>query len=193
MGLISRVSSRTYRPNLRSRARPIKKRPKMPVDQEKLKKMQAKAAANRVGGKGTARRKFKATPKSSGMNSDSQKLQMNLKKIANTPIDGIDEVNMFKDDGSVIHFKNPSVLCLPSGNTFTVAGANETKKISEMPQILNQLGLEGLQAWAKSAETSKMLNEMSGGMRNNAAAAKKLGLDSYNIASFDQQEEEDVE
>lgn len=165
----------------------------MPVDQAKLEKMKAKAAANRMGGKGTARRKFKATPKSSGLNSDSQKLQMNLKKIANTPIDGIDEVNMFKDDGSVIHFKNPSVYCLPSGNTFTVAGANEQKKISEMPQILNQLGLEGLQAWAKSAETSKLLNEMSGGMRSNAAAAKKLGLDSENIASFDQPEEEDVE
>lgn len=166
----------------------------MPVDQAKLDRMKAKKS-NQLGGKGTARRKHKIQPKSSGLNSDSQKLQMNLKKIANTPIDGIDEVNMFKDDGSVIHFKNPSVFCLPSGNTFTVAGANECKKISEMPHILNQLGLEGLQAWAKSAETTKILNEMSQstGMRNaQANAAKKLGLDDH-IGSFDEPEEEGVE
>jgi len=166
----------------------------MVIDAEKLKKLQnSKPAGARAGGKGVARRKQKIVPKSTGANSDSKKLQMQLKKIIPSNLDQIDEVNMFKDDGSVIHFKNPAVHCAQGASTFTVAGQNETKKISEMPHILNQLGLEGLQAWAKQADTSKMLNELSGGaLRQQQAAAKSLGVDA-DVGSFDQPEEEDVE
>lgn len=162
----------------------------MPVDPEKLKKLQAKSA-NRLGGKGTQRRKQVPQSKKQQINSDSKKLQASLKKIANTSLDTIDEVNMFKDDGSVIHFQNPAVFCAPGSNTFTVAGQNVTKKISEMPQVLNQLGLEGLQAWAKSAETAKLLQDMG----NNEAMAKKaaeMGLQNK-LASFENPDADDVE
>ena len=66
-----------------------------------------------------------------------------------------------------------------------------TKKISEMPQVLNQLGLEGLQAWAKSAETAKLLQDMG----NNEAMAKKaaeMGLQNK-LASFENPDADDVE
>ena len=56
-------------------------------------------------GKGTPRRKVKKVPKSSG--SDDKKLQTALKKLPVQPIQAIEEVNMFKEDGNVIHFANP--------------------------------------------------------------------------------------
>jgi len=40
---------------------------------------------------------------------DDKKLQSNLKKLSVTNIPGIEEVNMIKEDGTVIHFNNPKV------------------------------------------------------------------------------------
>merc|ERR1712210_191583 len=60
-------------------------------------------------------------------------------------IPGIEEVNMIKDDGSVIHFNNPKVQASLAANTFAVTGHAENKQITEMlPGILNQLGAESL-------------------------------------------------
>jgi hypothetical protein len=56
-------------------------------------------------GKGTPRRKVKKVHKSSG--TDDKKLQTTLKKMNVQPIPGIEEVNMFKSDGNVIHFSAP--------------------------------------------------------------------------------------
>jgi nascent polypeptide-associated complex subunit beta len=56
-------------------------------------------------GKGTPRRKVKKVHKSSG--TDDKKLQTSLKKMNVQPIQGIEEVNMFKEDGNVIHFAAP--------------------------------------------------------------------------------------
>ena len=38
---------------------------------------------------------------------DDKKLQSNLKKLGVNNIPGIEEVNMMKEDGNVIHFTNP--------------------------------------------------------------------------------------
>lgn len=75
------------------------------MDQAKLARLQAQAAAVRIGGKGTPRRKVKKTHKSSG--ADDKKLQSSLKKLNVQPIQAIEEVNMFKEDGQVIHFTAP--------------------------------------------------------------------------------------
>jgi len=56
-------------------------------------------------GKGTPRRKTKKVHKSSG--TDDKKLQTSLKKLNVQPIQAIEEVNMFKEDGNVIHFAAP--------------------------------------------------------------------------------------
>lgn len=56
-------------------------------------------------GKGTPRRKVKKVHKSSG--ADDKKLQTVLKKMNVQPIAAIEEVNMFKSDGNVIHFSAP--------------------------------------------------------------------------------------
>lgn len=56
-------------------------------------------------GKGTPRRKVKKVHKTGG--NDDKKLQTALKKINVQPIQAIEEVNMFKSDGNVIHFAAP--------------------------------------------------------------------------------------
>ena len=38
--------------------------------------------------------------------------QSTLKKLAINPIQGIEEVNMIKDDGHVLHFTNPKGMCV---------------------------------------------------------------------------------
>jgi len=59
-----------------------------------------------TGGKGTPRRKVvkKSVTASQG---DDRKLQAALKKLGVQPITGVEEVNMFKEDGNVLHFNNP--------------------------------------------------------------------------------------
>merc|ERR1712112_134979 len=111
------------------------------MNQEKLKQLQAQV---RIGGKGTARRKKKVVHRTA--TTDDKKLQSSLKKLSVNNIPGIEEVNMIKDDGSVIHFNNPKVQASLAANTFAVTGQSETKQITEMlPGILNQLGAESLQ------------------------------------------------
>lgn len=61
-------------------------------------------------GKGTPRRKVKSKPKNFGV--DDKKLQTALKKINVQPIQAIEEVNMFKADGNVIHFAAPKGMSI---------------------------------------------------------------------------------
>merc|ERR1712179_91992 len=74
---------------------------------EKLKQLQNSQQQVRIGGKGTARRKRKVVHRTA--TTDDKKLQYSLKKLAVNNIPGIEEVNMIKDDGTVIHFNNPKV------------------------------------------------------------------------------------
>lgn len=50
------------------------------------------------------------------------------------------QVNMIKDDGTVIHFNNPKVQASLTANTFAITGHAESKRIADMvPGILSQL------------------------------------------------------
>jgi len=110
------------------------------MNAEKLKLLQAQV---RTGGKGSVRRKKKVVHRTA--TTDDKKLQSSLKKLSVNNIPGIEEVNMIKDDGTVIHFNNPKVQASLAANTFAVTGHAENKQITEMlPGILNQLGAESL-------------------------------------------------
>jgi len=110
------------------------------MNQEKLNKLSSQV---RIGGKGTARRKKKVVHRTA--TTDDKKLQNSLKKLTVNPIPGIEEVNMIKDDGTVIHFNNPKVQASLTANTFAITGQAETKRITDMvPGILNQLRAENL-------------------------------------------------
>merc|ERR1712115_112869 len=122
-------------------------------NQEKLKQLQAQV---RIGGKGTVRRKKKVVHRTA--TTDDKKLQSSLKKLSVNNIPGIEEVNMIKDDGTVIHFNNPKVQASLAANTFAVTGHAENKQITEMlPGILNQLGAESL------APLKRLASNVSGG------------------------------
>lgn len=73
------------------------------MNAEKLAQLQNQV---RIGGKGTPRRKVKKTSNKAS-SGDDRKLSAALTKLNVQPIAGVDEVNMFKDDGKVIHFNNP--------------------------------------------------------------------------------------
>merc|ERR1712226_851407 len=112
---------------------------------EKLAKPQAMSKQVRTGGKGSARRKRKVVHKANA--TDDKKLQGTLKRLGVQPIAGIEEVNLFKDDGNVVHFINPKVQVAIQANTFVVSGANETKSVKDLiPGIIQHLGQENLPA-----------------------------------------------
>lgn len=85
------------------------------------------------------RRKRKTVQKTAG--ADEKKLQSTLKRLNAQQLPAVEEANMFKSDGKVMHFKNPKVQMVMGANTFVISGANETKSVSEMvPEILEQMG-----------------------------------------------------
>ncbi|KAF8766460.1 transcription factor BTF3 homolog 4-like isoform X1 [Argiope bruennichi] len=128
------------------------------MNPEKLSKLQAQV---RIGGKGTARRKKKVVHRTA--TTDDKKLQSSLKKLAVNNIPGIEEVNMIKDDGSVIHFNNPKVQASLAANTFAITGHAEPKQITEMlPGILNQLGAESLTHLKRLATMQNATDLLSG-------------------------------
>uniref|UniRef100_A0A3P9P0V5 Transcription factor BTF3 n=1 Tax=Poecilia reticulata TaxID=8081 RepID=A0A3P9P0V5_POERE len=119
------------------------------MNQEKLAKLQEQV---RIGGKGSARRKKKVVHRTA--TADDKKLQFSLKKLGVNNISGIEEVNMFTNQGTVIHFNNPKVQASLAANTFTITGHAENKQLTEMlPGILNQMGADSLTSLRRLAET----------------------------------------
>ena len=116
-------------------------------------------ASTSTGGKGSIRRKKKVANRSSSAQSDA-KLSTTLKKLGATNIPGIEEVNFFKEDGKVIHFKNPKVQAAIAANTYVISGPSETKPLQDLlPSIVSQLGMENL----------AQLQQMTGGAGGAAA------------------------
>jgi len=94
-------------------------------------------------GKGSVRRKRKAVRKKT--THDDKRLKSTLNKLSVRDIPAIEEVNLFKDDGHVIHFTNPKVQASIAANTYVVSGQCETKKLQDLlPGIITQLGPDHL-------------------------------------------------
>ena len=87
-----------------------------------------KAGSTRTGGGKNAMRRKKFRQKKS-TNEFEKRLQANLKKLSCNTIPGIEEVNLFKSDGTVIHFVTPKVDAEVSSNTFIVSGNYTHNKI----------------------------------------------------------------
>lgn len=135
------------------------------VDKERLAKLQRMAAGVRVGGKGSVRRKKKAVHKAAP--TDDKRLQSTLKRLQLSQLPGIEEVNIFKDNGSVINFQNPKVQAQISANTYVISGAAVTKPLQEMlPSIVNQLGADNM------PQMKSLMDQLGAGMGPAAAAAQ---------------------
>jgi nascent polypeptide-associated complex subunit beta len=129
------------------------------------------STATSTGGKGSIRRKKKVANRSSSAQSDA-KLSTTLKKLGATNIPGIEEVNFFKEDGKVIHFKNPKVQASIAANTYIISGPSETKPLQDLlPSIVSQLGMDHL------AQLQQMSAAAGGGGMPGAAGAIPEGDD----------------
>ncbi|KAK1226212.1 Nascent polypeptide-associated complex subunit beta [Marasmius sp. AFHP31] len=131
------------------------------MDPAKLAKLQAQAAANRIGGKGTVRRKVVRKSKPAAAQDD-KKLQGALKKLNVQPIAGVEEVNMFREDGNVLHFTAPkgAFHAAVGANTFAIYGVGHVKELTELvPGILNQLGPDSLASLRKLAESYQAIQQ----------------------------------
>jgi len=126
--------------------------------QARLRKLYGnKVGSTRTGGGKNAmrRKKFKAKKST---NEFEKRLQANLKKLSCNTIPGIEEVNLFKSDGTVIHFVSPKVDAEVSSNTFIVSGTFTENKIEELlPDILPQIGSDHLTQLKDYAEKFEAL------------------------------------
>lgn len=80
--------------------------------------------------KGTPRRKVKKVTKTNS--GDDRKLQAALQSLKVQPIPGIEEVNMFRDDGKVIHLSHPRIQAAANANTFAIHGRAVEKDLTEL-------------------------------------------------------------
>ncbi|CAE8638496.1 unnamed protein product [Polarella glacialis] len=114
-------------------------------------KLASRFDAVRTGGKGTMRRTKISKHASSG--ADDKQMQASLKRLGCNAIPGIEEVNMFLENGGVIHFSAPKVQAAVAANTFVISGQAETKRLEELlPGIINQLGPDNLMNLKRIAE-----------------------------------------
>uniref|UniRef100_A0A1I8GUZ1 Transcription factor BTF3 n=2 Tax=Macrostomum lignano TaxID=282301 RepID=A0A1I8GUZ1_9PLAT len=139
--------------------------------QAKIDKLKSQVDSIRIGGKGSARRKKKIVHKNTG--TDERKVTTTLKKLGVNAIPGIEEVNMFREGGEVIHFTNPKVQASLQANTFAITGQAETKSLTELlPTVWNQMGPESFASLKKmAAGLSSASKPEEGDDSNNAEAA----------------------
>lgn len=114
--------------------------PKILAAREKLK---ARIGDTQTGGKGSVRRTRKAIHKSNA--ADDKKVYAAFKTLGLQSLSTNEQVNIFLEDGNVIHFKLPKVDAALSCNTFIVSGRGETKPLKDiLPGIIDQIGMESI-------------------------------------------------
>merc|ERR1712232_616469 len=75
------------------------------------------------------------------------------KRLGVNNIPGIEEVNMFTESGSVVHFSAPKVQASVAANTYVITGHAENKRLEELlPGIISQLGPDNLANLKRIAE-----------------------------------------
>merc|ERR1711959_532342 len=90
-------------------------------------------------GEGSMRRKKKVQHKTNVV--DDKKLNAVMRRMNMTQIPGIEEINIIKDDNTVIHFTKPQLKGSIRDNSYVVSGNCENKEIKDfLPGILTQLG-----------------------------------------------------
>ncbi|XP_030784693.1 transcription factor BTF3-like [Rhinopithecus roxellana] len=118
------------------------------MNQEKPAKLQAQVC---IGGKRPAHRKKKVVHRTA--TAEDKNFQFSLKKLGVNNISGIEEVNVFTNQGRVIHFNNPEVQTSLAGKAFTITGHAKTKQLTAMlPSISIQLGTDCLTNLRRLAE-----------------------------------------
>ena len=122
---------------------------------EARKKLAEKFGNTQIGGKGTQRRKHEVKKRTNKVESD-KKIESIAKKSQAKKLNEINEINIFKDDNTVIHFKKPTLEYSFKEKVSFVSGLHETKNIKELlPAIIKQLGPKQFEFMKEYAETLK--------------------------------------
>ena len=122
---------------------------------EARKKLAEKFGNTQIGGKGTQRRKHEAKKRGNKVETD-KKIEAIAKKAQAKKLNEISEINIFKDDNTVIHFKKPTLEYSFKEKVSFVSGLHETKNIKELiPAIIKQLGPKQFDLMKEYAETIK--------------------------------------
>jgi nascent polypeptide-associated complex subunit beta len=122
---------------------------------EARKKLAEKFGNTQIGGKGTQRRKHEAKKRGNKVETD-KKIEGIAKKAQAKKLNEISEINIFKDDNTVIHFKKPTLEYSFKEKVSFVSGLHETKNIKELlPAIIKQLGPKQFEFMKEYAETLK--------------------------------------
>ena len=129
------------------------------VDKEILearKNFAAKFGENtQIGGKGTQRRKHQAKHRANKVEVD-KKIEAVAKKSQARKLNEITEVNIFKDDNTVIQFKKPTIEYSFKEKVCFVSGIHETKNLKEVfTSLLKQLGPKQLAFVREASEDIK--------------------------------------
>ena len=144
----------------------------MPIDQEKLAKLQKLSANNKVGG--TRRKLTKKSGSSSNAHKDDTKLQAQLAKLRAVTMDDVAEANFFKTDGNVLHFNKVGVQVAPQHHTSVFYGIPQEKGLNELlPGIIPQLGQESLQVLSQLVSQLQQQQEAQKAAGGDAAEEEK--------------------
>ena len=126
---------------------------------EARKKLAEKFGNTQIGGKGTQRRKHEVKKRGTKVETD-KKIEAIAKKSQAKKLNEVSEINIFKDDNTVIHFKKPTVEYSFKEKVSFVSGLHETKNIKELlPAIIKQLGPKQFEFMKEYAETLKTKNK----------------------------------
>ena len=136
-------------------------------DAEKLEKEIKEARAEfakkfgetQIGGKGTQRRKHPVKHRGNKVEVD-KKIEAVAKKSQARKLNEVVEVNIFKDDNTVIQFKKPSVEYSFKEKVTFISGQHETKSLKEVfSSLVKQLGPKQLAFIKENTEAQKKKDE----------------------------------
>ena len=132
---------------------------KQTVDKEILearKKFAEKFGDNtQIGGKGTQRRKHQVKHRGGKVEVD-KKIEQVAKKAQSRKLNEITEINIFKDDNTVIQFKKPTLEYSFKEKVSFVSGIHETKNLKDVfTQLIKQLGPKQFSVMKDFSETLK--------------------------------------
>ena len=108
-----------------------------------------------IGGKGSQRRKHPVKHRAGKVEVD-KKIEAVAKKAQARKLNEITEVNIFKDDNTVIQFKKPTIEYSFKEKVSFVSGIHETKNLKDVfTSLLKQLGPKQLAFVKESSEALK--------------------------------------
>jgi len=111
-----------------------------------------------IGGKGTEKRKHPVKHRGNKVEVD-KKIEAVAKKSQARKLNEVVEVNIFKDDNTVIQFKKPTVEYSFKEKVTFISGAHETKNLKDVfSSLVKQLGPKQL-SFVKEATEAKAKNE----------------------------------